>query len=92
MFQKPPTDHQLQAAIDRIYSELNNFDPDSDEYAKHVSQLSKLYALKENPSDKRVSPDTWVTAGAYLLGIIVIVGYERTHVVTSKAMAFIKKP
>lgn len=39
----------------------------------------------------RVSLDTWVIVGANLLGILVIIGYERTNVLTSKALSFLSK-
>lgn len=91
MFKKPPTDQQLQKEIDRLYHHLNNSDPKTDEYAKINSQLSRLYALKENNSDRRVKPDTWANIVAYLAGIALIVGYERVHPFTSKALPFISK-
>lgn len=51
-------------------------------------QQSHQEALDSQP--KPVSRDTLVLAGANLLGIVLIVGHERAHVVTSKAIGFIK--
>jgi hypothetical protein len=90
VFKKSPRDPLLMHEITRLHSRLDKIDPSSDEYAKVATQLSKLYALKENPSSRRVPPEVWVTAGANLLGVLVIVGYERTNVITSKALQYVK--
>jgi hypothetical protein len=91
VFQKPPSDPQLDAAINAIYLDLQHRPPHSDEYARDVTQLSKLYALKDHHSKNRVSPDTWANIGAYLAGIVIIVGYEKSNVITSKALPLMKK-
>lgn len=53
---------------------------------KRQQDHEESLALKPKP----VSRDTLVLAGANLLGIVFIVGHERAHVVTSKAIGFIK--
>lgn len=83
-----PEDPGLQEAIDRILESMKDERPDSDEYAKMVRQLSELYSLKQKP--QRVSADTLVSVLANLFGIFVIVGHERAHVVTSKALNYIR--
>lgn len=86
---KPNEDDKLQDAIDEVYSEMAGSQSDSDEYAKMVDQLSKLYKLRRNPD--RVSLDTLAIVLGNLLGIILIVGHERAHIVTSKAIGFVLK-
>lgn len=81
---KPPADPELKTAIDNVYSEMAGSDSHTEEYAKSVDQLIKLYSLKEAP--RRVSPDTLAVVLGNILGIILIVGHERTHIVTSKAL------
>lgn len=46
---------------------------------------------KENSRKWRVSQDVAMTAAANIVAILVIVGYERGHVLTSKALSFIGK-
>jgi hypothetical protein len=46
---------------------------------------------KELNTPKRVSKDTLVLVAGNLLGIVVILGYEKAHVVTSRAMNFVMK-
>lgn len=84
-------DSALEQAIDELFDEMSGYSGDSEEYAKRVDQLSKLYSLKEIDSKKRVSPDTLAIVAGNLAGIVVIVGYERMNIVTSKALNFILK-
>lgn len=86
---KSAEDSKLENAVDNVYSEMAGLSSDSEEYAKMTDQLVKLYSLKENP--KRVSPDTLAVVIGNILGIILIVGHERAHIVTSKALNLILK-
>jgi hypothetical protein len=47
--------------------------------------------LKEFDRRWKVSPDTAALVLGNLIGILVIVGHERAHVVTSKALNFVMK-
>lgn len=82
---------RLDRAIDEVFDDMAGFTSDADEYGAMADQLSKLYSLKEIDQPKRVSPDTWATVSANLLGILVIVGHERAHIITSKALNFVLK-
>lgn len=88
---KPKTKSGLDNVIDSVVSELNSLDTASDDYSKTVDQLTKLYAIKDAQSPQRVSKDTLLVVAGNLLGIIVIVGHEQAHVVTSKALNFVLK-
>lgn len=89
--QKPSNKAGLEHAIERVLSEMDNETVDSDEYAKMVERLKALHEMKTVESKPRVSPETALTIGANLLGILMIVGHERTHIVTSKALGFVLK-
>lgn len=80
----------LQKEIDRVVSYLGELTPDSDEYNRVVDQLTSLSALLPN-KEFAVKPDVLVSALSYLAGIVVIVGYEHAHVITSKALGFVPK-
>ena len=84
---------ELTDAITKALIELQNHEPYSAEYVKALEQIEKLYKLR-NPKPelrKPVSMDTvWVVAGN-LLGIGMIIGYEKAHVISSKALGFILK-
>lgn len=81
----------LDNAIDEALAQLSTVTVDSDEYSDMLTQITRLHKLKEQPASKRVSPDTLVLVAGNLAGIVLILGYERAHVVTSKALSFVLK-
>ena len=91
MFKKPATTVELDLAIERAYSALELKEPGSEQYANIVAQLAKLNAMKTENSRKRISNDTLATIAANLFGIGLILWYERTEIVTSRAMNFVQK-
>lgn len=93
MFKSKPTpaDNALDDAIAKIMSEMSNALSDTERYSAMVKQLSKLHKLKEKSAPARVSPDTVLLVAGNLAGILLIVGYEHTNVVTSKAISLLLK-
>lgn len=61
----------------------------SNREAQAAETATKWNALKYF---KRPSTDTMLIVGANILGILIIVGYERANVVTSKALGFLRQP
>lgn len=90
-FKSSASKSKLDEVIDNVFSEMAGESSDSEEYAKMVDQLTKLYALRDTQNPKRISPDTLAIVLGNLLGIVIIVGHERAHVVTSRALSFIMK-
>lgn len=90
-FHRKPSanDIALEKAIGVALSELASHHAETDEYRNVVNQLTALYAIQDTKKDS-VSKDALVAAAASLLGIVAIVGHERAHVVTSKALLFVK--
>lgn len=93
MFGKPKTDaSRLEQIIESLEIRLETMDINTRDYSKILEHLAPLYKLKEtNNPLKRVSPDTWALIAANLAGIVIIVGYEHLHPMTSKAIGFIRK-
>jgi hypothetical protein len=89
MFTKNQETKGLNDAIDRVLAWMKDADPTSVEYSKTVTQLEKLYALRNKK--KSVSPDTLAIVLGNLAGIIMILNHERAHVVVSKALGFVMK-
>lgn len=82
---------QLDATIDRAHLQLRALDPASDEYAAVLDQLIKLHKMQDADRPASISPDTLVMAATNLFGILLILNYERTEIVTTKALGFISK-
>jgi hypothetical protein len=81
----------LEKAIDEILREMETLNADDDAYATMVDQLTKLHKLKECEKPSQVSKDTWAIVGGHVLGIALIVFYEKSNVVTSKALNLLFK-
>jgi hypothetical protein len=81
----------LDAVIDDALAQLSGLSIDTDEYTRKVDQITKLYKLKEQEAPKRVSPDTLAIVAGNLAGIMLMLHYERVHVITSKALGFVMK-
>lgn len=82
----------IEEAIDTVLFEMKAHDANSPEYAKMVEQLVKLNEIKQ--SDKTaplISFDKMLPVIGNLAGIVAILGYERAHVVATKALGFVVK-
>ncbi len=84
-------DQILEEAIEHVLNQLKALEPETDQYARIADQLEKLYKIKNENRSRRVSPDTLAGIIANLFGIGIIVGYEQKHIITSKALGFIRK-
>lgn len=91
MFKKSQQSRELETVITETTSELRNLSAETEEFDKVLNQLERLHALDTGNRKERVSPDTLALVLGNLAGIGLIVGYERTHVVTSKALGFVLK-
>jgi 5'(3')-deoxyribonucleotidase len=81
----------LQKEIDRVLADVSEEDVCSEEYATGIDQFVKLNEIKAKHAKKTISPDTWAVIAANLLGIALILHYERADIVTSKAIGFVSK-
>lgn len=89
---KPDTNRQgLEKTIDDLIVQMSYAPPGTEQYAAMTESLTKLYALRDEKSNKGVSADAALAVAGNLLGIAMIVGHERVGVVTSKALSFVMK-
>lgn len=78
-------DDEIKSVLDM----MNREGPNSPEYPKLMTALERLNKLKTQERPERVSRDTLWMVGGNLVGIVLIVSYERMNVITSKAFAHI---
>jgi len=90
-FRPPAEKTKLELLIDELLDNMATIEPDSDEYAKMVKQLKKLYALKDTDRPKGPSADTMLIVGGNLAVTLLVVGHERANIITSKALNFLHK-
>jgi len=83
----------LDEMIANAHSEIEAHEVFTDEYAAGVKALSELYKIKTSVEEKtdRVSKDQLLAVVGNLAGIVAILGYERVHVISSKAIGFVIK-
>ena len=91
MFIDRATKSQLDTSIDAAHGILQNLDPNSQEYGVVLDRIAQLEKMKTNRRRPSISPDTLVMAATNLLGILLILNYERTDIVTTKALGFVNK-
>lgn len=84
------TQPSLNTLINDCLRVMRRHDLSSSEYLEHLSVLERLYELRDEPR-KPVSLDSVLQVSGQLLGILIIVGYERGNVMTSKAISFVSK-
>jgi hypothetical protein len=82
----------LDVQIERILDEMSSIDVSDEEYPQLITRLEQLYKLKDKQRPSRVSRDTLWTVAGNLFGILLIVAFERTHVMTSKGFNQIIRP
>lgn len=80
----------LQQEIERVIEIMSVEQPDSDEYAKMSKQLCALHDKLMAEKPKPIDAGTVATIVANLAGIMLIVGHERAHVITSQAVKFVR--
>lgn len=75
--------------VRHVLEEMAKMKVGSAEYAAAVGNLEGLCKAKGSDATGKVSPDTLVVVAANLLGILLILNYERMNVVGTKAMSLL---
>lgn len=81
----------LDEPIAKLRESLLTYSPEDPEYQAAYGKFLELTKLRneENRSWK-VKPDTLAVIAGNLLGILIIVNYERVHVLSSKGMGLVR--
>lgn len=88
---KPAPKTKLDNVIDELLDEMMLVHGHDDDYSKMTDNLSKLVALKETNSKKRVSPDTAAVVGGNIVVALMIIAFEQKHVITSRVLNFMAR-
>lgn len=88
MFDKFKRPSKFDGTEDKLIEELMIHDPDSREFNNAMAHLERIKSLQETET-RRISPDTMAIVAGNLLGILIMVGYERAHVMTSKSLSML---
>lgn len=88
LFTKKDKRTKLQKEIDVVLEDLSTLRTDSKEYADMLNVLERLYKLRGEEKPQRMKPDTLLLVGGNLLGILLVLNYEKLDTITSKALSF----
>lgn len=92
LFKKYKNDALIEEAINDILCQMDNMCADSEEYTQAVENLERLRRAKVNQtSSKSVDWTTILKVGGTILCVAMILDYEKTDIVTSKAMSIVNK-
>lgn len=79
----------LEKEIDEVIAHMASIGPDTKEYTAMAANLEMLYKAKATEKSRSISPDTIAVIVGNLIGIILIINYEQTGIVTTKALGFV---
>jgi hypothetical protein len=81
---------KLEKEIDSVLECLEDLPPNSEEYSYIINNLDMLSKIKQQEEKSyKVSSDTKALIFGNLIGIGLILGYEKTNVIASKALGFV---
>lgn len=83
---------KLDEAVTRLLDDMQTYGPESSEYSDFLEHLERVTAINDRKSKMNVDMTTVLQVAGSLLGILTIVAYEQKHVMTSKALSFVKAP
>jgi hypothetical protein len=83
--------YTIDQEIDRCLNEMKSFPVETDEYRNAAANLRVLYEARGVKSHKSLSTDTVVAVVGNLTGILLVLYFERSGAVLSKAFGMIGK-
>lgn len=85
---KDPT--PLETVTISAVEALNNYPPNTTEYGVILDRVEQLHKMcQDEKSSTKMPPETKATIAANLVGIAMILNFERANIVTSKALGFV---
>lgn len=81
---------KVDVLIAKTLDSLEDYEPGTEEYEDRLKVVERLNKLKAS-GQQRVSWDTIVTVLGQLLGILIVVLHERSHVIVTKAFSIVGK-
>lgn len=82
---------KLDEAIDNLLDEMSCYEGHTEQYKQLSERLEELTKLRDRKAKFPVSPDVMFAAGANILGMILIMRFERLNIITTKAFTFLAR-
>jgi hypothetical protein len=80
----------LDLVLDLATTELLDHTPGSEEYNKILETVERINKVRNSQKSEPVNKGDFIPALTNILGIGLILQHERLHVITSKAVGFVK--
>lgn len=84
--------HPINAEVDHVLDFLRREDPGSEEYNLGAQNLKLLCEARTKKSAYPIDPEVVLSVVGSLLGILLILHYERLNVISTRALSLIIKP
>lgn len=81
----------IDLEIEHVLNGMRQMTIGSKEYQQAAESLRTLYEAKGIKNPSIISADTLISAGANLLGILLVINHERLNVLTTKAFGMVRK-
>jgi len=81
----------LESEIDRIHTRMQNVDPEHEDYQTLLNAFERLLKLQDESRTSAINPNTLLVVGGNVLCVLIVVGYERGHIVASRALQFLAR-
>lgn len=81
----------MDEEIARLVDLLKKADPTTKEYETIVDNLKVLCEAREKKNERAISYEMLIGVGANLLGLLIVLNFEKANVITSKAFSMLWK-
>ncbi len=82
----------LEVEMDSVLESVAKVDPTKEEYKTAAESYKLLAEAKVTmESKKKISGDAIITVAAHLLGLVLIMNYEKAEIITTKAWQHITR-
>jgi len=79
----------LDEEIERLANQLGNISPVHEDYAKIADNLKVLCEAREKKNDRVISTEALLAATVNIVGILLVLNFEKMDTITSKAFSLI---
>lgn len=79
----------LDREIERVLKEMSSMTPGTEQYKAKLEVVNRLCEARGIKSPRALSTDMIVSVVGNLLGILLVMNFEKTGVITTKAFSFI---
>lgn len=79
----------IDSEIEHILTQLQSLPPESDEYTTAAKNLEVLCSARSYKTNTWLNYELLIPAAVNILGILLVLNYEKVGIVTTKAMSLV---